>query len=382
MNRMLLFFYLLSSLHLYLAPTFAQQDTDLQELVHHVIANHANVHPLLAYSSVLVGVIKQDQSNVSSYGQLSADKAIAIDGHTLFHIGSITKSFTSSLLLAMSADSVLSIHDSISLYLPDSLARGNPYLKGITFYQLATHTSRLPLKANNIPATLISPNAPYANYQIEDLYHFLYHYQPRKNKRSCWRKALTQATFAYSHVGMSLLGHLLEQAGQQSYDELLQRYIFSKANMLFTSTTLQNVPDSLLVAPGHQFSGRVVAPLSYASLPASEALYSNAHDLMQFMQVLMQNDTSVQVLGEIIKEGYVPQYATPTPHVWVGMGWYIIKTNKKKPAIVTHSGRTGGYSNYIAFIPDKKIGVVILSNSTQIVDQLGIDILNALLIKE
>ena len=64
------------------------------------------------------------------------------------------------------------------------------------------------------------------------------------------------------------------------------------------------------------------------------------------------------------------------PHVWVAEGWYVLDDGRKTtPPIITHSGRTAGYSNYIAFIPDRKIGVIVLSNTATRMDELGINIL-------
>ena len=67
---------------------------------------------------------------------------------------------------------------------------------------------------------------------------------------------------------------------------------------------------------------------------------------------------------------------------WVKMayGWFVISKGKKNsPTVITHSGRTGGYSNYVAFEKEKQLGIVVMSNSAHRIDEIGIEIFEILL---
>ena len=64
--------------------------------------------------------------------------------------------------------------------------------------------------------------------------------------------------------------------------------------------------------------------------------------------------------------------------VLVGYGWYIAERGRKYPPMVTHSGRTGGYSNFIGFVKETQTAVILLANAAERVDQVGIDILEVL----
>ena len=75
----------------------------------------------------------------------------------------------------------------------------------------------------------------------------------------------------------------------------------------------------------------------------------------------------------------IPYAATQMHNVSACLGWYQIKQAKRIPLVYTHSGRVGGYSHYVAFSPEKKIGIVVMSNTSQRIDDIGIEILSYLL---
>jgi len=343
--------------------------------------------------ATVVGIIDGDYQFVFPYGQLSDTDTTLADAQTIFHVGSIAKVFTSSIFVAMVADSLLQPTDIITKFLPDSLAAANPYLHKISLHQLATHTSGLPKTPYNIPQTLTEKDNPYANYQTTDLYHFLMTYQPTTPHQKVKNKTTNQLSsayeFNYSHLGMGLLGHIMEQQSGKSLEVLLQEYINQPLQLNHTSISYnyQNnkkpIKDTLLnnqptLAIGHHFGGREAETLSYASLQGAESLYSNVNDLMAFLRA---NIDETQPIHTILASGHRAYYPTQMRYVKAAYGWFAISKGKKdkRPTVMTHSGRTGGYSNYIAFDKTKKVGVVVLSNSAHRVDELGIALLQVLI---
>jgi hypothetical protein len=51
----------------------------------------------------------------------------------------------------------------------------------------------------------------------------------------------------------------------------------------------------------------------------------------------------------------------------IGLGWQI----DKKDGIIWHNGGTGGYRSYLGFTKDKSLGVVVLANSANDIDDIG-----------
>src|SRR5690606_15437675 len=93
--------------------------------------------------ALAIGIINNGKTSSYYYGETEKGSKQLPDENTLFEIGSITKTFTATLLAYFAGQQVLDLADPITKYLPDSLA-GNPDLQKITLTQLANHTSGLP----------------------------------------------------------------------------------------------------------------------------------------------------------------------------------------------------------------------------------------------
>ncbi len=296
------------------------------------------------------------------------------DSTALFGIGSVTKLFTASLLAAMTAKGIVKIDDSIIEYLPDSLALANPHLQKITLQHLANHTSGLPKMPKKLPLQLSNKQDIYANYLLEDVYRFLMSFRPPMDKK--YRRAIKKGKkiFLYSHLGMGLLGHLLEVAGEKPYTELLREYLlhpFGIRSMYLSDSILENAKR----LEGHDFAGNIEAPKHYASLYGAEGGYTSLEGMLQLVKATMGTSSTFQ--NTFLKSCLTVQNQTDRRDVSMGLGWFIIhRTNSKKyPPIYTHSGKVGGFSTYVAFIEATQTGVVVLSNCSKRVDNLGIQIL-------
>lgn len=296
------------------------------------------------------------------------------DSTALFGIGSVTKLFTASLLAAMNAKGIVNINDCIIKYLPDSLALENPHLQKITLKHLASHSSGLPKMPKKLTPQMGNKQDIYANYSLEEVYQFLRDFRPPMDKRH--RRAIKKGKkiFLYSHLGMGLLGHLLEVAGEKPYSELLEEYLFHPLDI-----RSMYLPDSILEnanrLEGHDFAGNIEAPKRYASLYGAEGGYISLEGMLQLLKVTM--DTSYTTQNTFLKSCLTIQNETDRIDVSMGLGWFIIHRGspRRNPSVYTHSGKIGGFSTYVAFIEATQTAVVVLANSTRRVDNIGIQIL-------
>jgi D-alanyl-D-alanine-carboxypeptidase/D-alanyl-D-alanine-endopeptidase len=94
-----------------------------------------------------------------TYGHSGAAADRALDGDTVFEIGSITKVFTSVLLTEMVTRGEVALDDPLSKYLPDTVKMPARNGKQITFLDLATYTSGLPRIPTGVPAYGDNPYA-------------------------------------------------------------------------------------------------------------------------------------------------------------------------------------------------------------------------------
>ncbi len=164
---------------------------------------------------LVVGFLDGEQRFTKGYGRMHNDATTLLDAQTIYEIGSITKVLTGITLARLEREGRLGLEDTVAHYLPSTLNLPLP-AQSITLRHLATHTSGLPRLPDNLDATM--PNLtdrqdnPYVNYTVQDLYDCLSHIELRS-------KPGTQ--FAYSNLGMSLLGHILELCSGQPYEQLV-----------------------------------------------------------------------------------------------------------------------------------------------------------------
>mgnify|MGYP006255716855 FL=1 len=94
----------------------------------------------------------------------------------------------------------------------------------------------------------------------------------------------------------------------------------------------------------------------------------------------VQANLVIDEKDNIFRLTHTPLYHTQMRFVKMAYGWFVIsKGRKNTPTVITHSGRTGGYSNYVAFDKEKQIGVVVMSNSAHRIDEIGIEVFEILL---
>src|SRR5678816_4629802 len=93
---------------------------------------------------IVVGVVDERGPRAISAGVMGDAAARAVDGDTLFRIGSITKVFTALLLQDMIARGEMNLDDPVQKHLPPSVRMPTHGGKQITLFDLATHTSGLP----------------------------------------------------------------------------------------------------------------------------------------------------------------------------------------------------------------------------------------------
>src|SRR5688500_8446717 len=125
--------------------------------------------------ALVVGVIDANGRRVVAYGSLAKNDPRPLNGDTVFEIGSITKVFTSLVLMEMVQKSEVAVTDPVAKFLPASVKVPERDGKQITLQDLATQNSGLPRMPTNFKPA--NPKNPYADYTPDLLYAFLSGYR-------------------------------------------------------------------------------------------------------------------------------------------------------------------------------------------------------------
>jgi D-alanyl-D-alanine-carboxypeptidase/D-alanyl-D-alanine-endopeptidase len=308
---------------------------------------------------IIVGLIHAGNTRVLSAGKVGPGGAPALDGNTVFEIGSATKVFTAALLAEMIGRGEVQLDDPVARYLPSQVRVPTRNNRQITLLDLVTHTSGLP----RLPANLKPKDAanPYADYTVEQMYAFLSGYELTRD---------IGAQFEYSNFGAGLLGHALSLKAGMSYEALVTRRILEPLQMKDTAITLRPDLRSRL-AQGHDSAGRAVANWDLPTLAGAGALRSTTNDMLKF---LAANLAGAGPLAAELRTTHESRRSLGTPDGSIGLGWLLRRAFGVE--IVWHNGGTGGYHSFIGFDPKTGDGVVVLHNSAASIDDIGFHLIN------
>ncbi|ETT54405.1 serine hydrolase domain-containing protein [Paenibacillus sp. FSL H7-0942] len=315
---------------------------DLQGFVSDYIKGKKHLH-------LEIGVITKGDIEYHSLGN-PKKKSVAAPEHRLFEIGSVTKLFTSILLLELERQQQLSTDDTVGKYIHNGK---NDYLNKVTLKSLATHTSGLPGVATNLSSKKNRYN-PYSNYTEDDLLAFL----------SDADYTDQMGSFEYSNTGVGLLGYILCKVSGSTYDDLLKKYITGPLNMTETAAMLNPEQNGRFV-DGHTSTGKKMPHWDTGVHEGAGAIKSSLYDMSLFVQANLNED---HPLASAIQQSHTPVMIGDSTHHYA---WF--SDNISDQNILWHNGGTFGFSSYLAINKEQDIGIVLLSNycfgSASIVDE-------------
>lgn len=311
--------------------------------------------------SIVVAVVDENGTRFISYGK-TAETAAAknADENTVFEIGSITKTFTGTLLAEAVRRGEVSLADPISKYLPKTVKTPSRNGKEITLLDLATQSSGLPsLPRNFAPKDWKNP---YADYTIQQMYDFLSGYQLTRD---------IGAKYEYSNFGMGLLGHILSLRAGVSYEDLTRARILKPLAMNETTITLSPALKARM-AQGYDQSGEPVSDWDFLTFQAAGALRSTAKDMAKFVRANIGSSKSDLAIA--FGEAHKPRRDVGG-QMKIGLAWHVLSAASGD--IVWHNGGTGGFRSFAGFNEARKKGIVVLSNTAESVDDIGFHFLDA-----
>ncbi|TWC81582.1 beta-lactamase class C [Rhizobium sp. SJZ105] len=343
------------------AQAFAADDARLKAIT------DAAIKPVMEKNGIpglAVGISVDGENHVFTYGVMSKSTGQPVTPQTLFELGSISKTFTVTLSTYAETQGKLSLSGKVEDYLPSM--KGKPF-GDVTLMHLGTHT------AGGFPLQV--PD----NVKTEpQLLAYLKAWKPAY-------KAGTHRTYANPSIGM--LGYVTAKAMGQSYDSAMQDVLFPALGLKNTFTV---VPKAKMAdyAQGYKRTGEP-ARMTPAIL-SSEAygVRSTATDMIRFVNANMgleKLDGKLQQAIANTHTGYFSVGAMTQDMIWEQYAYpaalkTLIETNSgallktvpvseisppikpRDDVFINKTGSTNGFGAYVAFIPEQKLGIVILAN--------------------
>lgn len=122
---------------------------------------------------------------------------------------------------------------------------------------------------------------------------------------------------------------------------------------------------------GHDMQGEVTKLWDIPTFAGAGALRSNVSDMLRFLAA--NTGPADSALERSMRQSQ-STLKTLSNQMDVALNWHIRKIGNRK--IIWHNGGTGGFRSFLGFDPDEGVGVVVLSNSAQEVDDIGFHLVN------
>ncbi len=290
------------------------------------------------------------------FAHLDADQA------TEYEIGSITKTFTASLL----ADAIERGEVEAGTTVGEVFSMPGSALEDVRLDELASHRSGLPRLPTGIR---FFGRSVLTNFTHGDPYKE----GPNKVLQLAAQESLSgRGTVQYSNLGMAVLGLSIAERSGMSYPELVRTRITEPLGMSDTyipasPSDLRPISDDGDIATGLTANSLEAAPWTMAGYASAGAIRSTPHDMALYASALLNGD----VPGS---KALVPQFdATEDGAERIGYAWF---TQKLEGLMITwHNGGTGGYSSFIGLNLDLKTAIVVLGGTAGSLDEAAIEAL-------
>ena len=283
------------------------------------------------------------------FGLADAEANKSATADTLYRVGSVSKLFTDIAIMQLVEQGAIDIDAPITNYLPD-FKPTNPFNNSITLRQMMAHRSGL---VREPPVGhYFDDTDPGVAKMVESLNRTTLVYEPGTRTK-------------YSNAAVATVGYALQKKTGMPFEKWAQEKVLTPLGMVqSTFTTTPEVNKKLAKAVMWTYHGREFpAPTFELGEAPAGCMYSTVNDLARFLTVVFNGGKTAAgplVKPETLRQMLTPQFAQEGEKTGFGIGFSLGELDGHKR--VGHGGAIYGYATDLAFLPDEKLGVVVIAS--------------------
>jgi len=314
-----------------------------------------------------LAVVKDDSVVLArGYGVRSITDRAPVDEHTIFAIGSATKSFTAAAIAVLTDEGRLHWGDRVVDRLPGFALANRTLTTEIRLRDLVTHASGLPGGRSN----LLWFGGAYDRAEIVRRARFI---EPTAGLRE---------EFQYQNIMVLAAGQVVEAVTGRSWDSFVEERFFQPLEMGHSTTRVRTLEGRTNVATPHAMVAGELRTLPWRKVdnigPAG-SINSSARDMTGWLRLhlgggryrgrqILSTDAARELLtprmvlppARMGSMDVISRAGAPSRMFAYALGWTVFDYRSRKA--VWHGGNIDGMSALVAMIPEEQLGLVVLTN--------------------
>ena len=315
-----------------------------------------------------IAVVKgEDVLLTVGYGVADLETGAPVDAETRFYIASSTKSFTALAIAAMAERGEVDLEAPLTAWssVPDAPAG---LFARVSLADLLSHRSGLDNSPMSFRAAMSGEHTPEAMRGLV--------------AATVARDDTPHGTFRYSNAGYNLATTLLEAHTGHDWRVLVRDKVLRPVGMADTTGWVSEARAGGVVAAGHLghgADGPVRSPLQKvdATMQSAGGLVSTADDMARWLEIQINDgvlDGRRVFPAGLVASTHRPQAtndATFGPYVResYALGWQIGRYGDD--VLIHHFGNFAGSRAHVSFMPQRRIGVVVMVNEDAVAGGLA-----------
>lgn len=302
-----------------------------------------------------LGILKDGEISEFAAGVTNLNTGIKATTDTVWQIGSMTKSWTATVVMQLVDEGLVDLDAPIRTYLPDFKVSDPEVSEKVTMRHLLSHTSGMD-----------GDNFEDFGRGDDCLERYV---------ASCASLKQTHAlgeTMSYCNTGYSVAGRVIEVLTDKIWDQAMKERLFAPLGLTHTSTLpeetllFSNAVGHISLKPGDPAQVAPIWMLPRVCGPMG-LINSTVRDCLKFAALHLNNgrtEDGAQVLSsDSVQQMQVPQIEVPDRYTlgshW-GTGWIIFDWEGHR--LYGHDGNTVGQAAFLRVFPDANVAIALLSN--------------------
>ena len=299
-----------------------------------------------------VGIIKDNKViYAKGFGVRSLSGQQTLTTKSVFHMASVSKPFTATAIMQLVEKGNINLDQPLVTYLPYFTMQDNRY-KDLTIRQMLNHTSGI------ADVEDYEWDNPQFDVDAAEKYNRQFHADSLDFTPS--------TSYNYSNAAYNILADVIAKVSGLTFEDYVKKYIFEPAGMTNSTFYQPDVPKNLATKPhilGQTFKVEESPTYPYNRIHApSSTLQSNIDDMLKWAQLYLNKG---QINGKrLFNESTYEQLIEPQVSIGgqdsICLSWFSRSLGAYKK--YEHNGGDDGYKAHLAFLPEKSMAVVVMTN--------------------